>query len=247
MPELELLRPKIWKDTPGITAAVTTANTDFIKGGNISGLNMSITIEENRALIEKHRQLVLHAIGLKGVGLATGGQVHSSNITIVTEPVFHPQMDGLITTEKNLCLGILIADCAAVLIADRKNQVIAALHAGWRGAISNIIPDGIEIMLDSGAESREMEVYVSPCISIENFEVGEEVAEQFPDFCVNRTDYAKPHIDLKKFIHKQLTDAGIPPEQISMDDKCTVSDTTLYSYRRQKTESGRMMALISQK
>lgn len=246
MSHITLLRPNIWKDQNDITAAVSTSNEDVIKGGKIAGLNMSITIEENAPLVKKHRALVLHAMGLEYSGLATGGQVHSSNIANVTHPVFHPETDGLITSETNLALGILIADCAAVLIADRKNKVIAALHAGWRGAISNIVPDGIEDMIELGALSENMEVYISPCISMKNFEVGEEVAEQFPESCVNRTDYTKPHVDLKKFIHNQLISSGIPEDQITLDNRCTIEDKTLYSYRRQKHKSGRMMAIICQ-
>ncbi len=247
MADISLLRPQIWKDNPKITAAVTTANEDIITGGTIDGLNMSVRLEGNADRVMRYRKMVMQGLGLQDAGLATGVQVHSSNIAIVEQPGEYADTDGLITKEKNLCLGILVADCAAILISDEKNGVIAALHAGWRGAVSNIVPDAIEVMISLGANPQSMKAYVSPCLSLKNFEVGEEVAEQFPEDCVDRESFSKPHVDLKKFIRSQMENDGILPESITIDDRCTISDTSLYSYRRQKQNSGRMMALICQK
>ncbi len=71
-----------------------------------------------------------------------------------------------------------------------------------------------------------------------------EVAEQFPSSYVDYTTYQKPHVDLKAFLKDQLRDMGLEDENIEVNRECTIENKNLYSYRRQKEKSGRMMALI---
>lgn len=247
MTEISLLRPHIWQTTPDITAAVTTANMGQISGGKIPGMNMSISLEDDPERVYAYRKRVLEQLGLPNAGIATGGQVHSNTIAVVDSPGHHPETDGLITTASDIFLGILVADCAAILLADRKNKIIAALHAGWRGAVSHILPKALERMNQLGSEYQHIEAYISPCISLEKFEVGDEVAEQFPETFVDRANYRKPHVDLQGYLRQQLRDFGVSDQAITVDDRCTMSDSELYSFRRQKYESGRMMALICQR
>jgi polyphenol oxidase len=84
--------------------------------------------------------------------------------------------DGLVTDKPGLAVGVLVADCAALLFADPVNRIVAAVHAGWRGAVDrNYSGSGTE-MEKIGAEPDLIHAYVSPCISRDVFEIGEEVA-----------------------------------------------------------------------
>jgi copper oxidase (laccase) domain-containing protein len=107
------------------------------------------------------------------------------------------------------------------------------------------VPKGIEMMIEQGAKPENLHAFVSPCLSLKNFEIGQEVAEQFPDEQVDYESFAKPHLNLKGFIKQQLLEHKIPEESIEIHSACTVDDAeNYYSYRREGNQSGRMMALI---
>ena len=143
-----------------------------------------------------------------------------------------------------MALAIQVADCAAVLLGDSEAGIISAVHAGWRGAVADIVPKAVQKMVSLNAEPKNIKVFISPCISQKQFEAGEEVAEKFPDEFVDRNSYSKPHIDIKRFIQSQLLNAGIFEEHIEVHGSCTFSDSDYYSYRRDGNRSGRMMGII---
>ena len=210
----------------------------------IAGLNLGLNTSEKASVVLSNREHLLNEIGLKEEQIAYAVQVHKTDIKLVNKGGIYEDTDGFVTTEKNLALAIQVADCAAVLLGDDKNRVIGAAHAGWRGAVGDIVPKTVQRMTEIGAEPKHIKVFLSPCISLQNFEVGEEVAAEFPDAFVDRTKYAKPHVDLKEFINHQLMNEGIEREHIEVDDSCTIASDNFYSYRRQKDKSGRMMGII---
>lgn len=212
---------------------------------NIPGLNLGLNTEEDEEIILQNRRLLLNEIGLDVHQIAYAIQVHKTKIEVVQHGGVYPNVDAFVTTRTNLALAIQVADCAAVLIGDPKNRVIAAAHAGWRGAVGDIIPKTLQRMMSLGAEVRHIKAFISPCISLKNFEVGEEVAAQFPDEFVDRDHYEKPHVDLKEFIRHQLLEQGMMESKIELDTHCTINDERFYSYRRQKEQSGRMMGIIN--
>lgn len=229
-----------------VTQAVfTESNREIVNTfESIPGLNLGINTNTPDSIIQKNLSLLFAELGWDIQQLATANQVHGSNIQIIEKPGVYENTDGLITKAKNLALGIRVADCAAVLIADPSSEVIGAFHAGWKGTAGNIIPKGIKKMISLGADTDQMIAYVSPCISKANFEVGEEVASIFPDAFVDRISYTKPHVDLKAFILHQLIQGGIKKMSIEVDEGCTVEDDQFYSYRRERSLAGRMLALI---
>ncbi|MGF1669960.1 MAG: polyphenol oxidase family protein, partial [Balneolaceae bacterium] len=144
-----------------------------------------------------------------------------------------------------LILGIQVADCAAILLSDPENHIIGASHAGWRGAAAGIVMKTISMMISAGARPDRMIAFISPCISQEKFEVGPEVAEQFPDEYVDSKSFKKPHVDLKGFIKHQLLRTGIPDKQIETSELCTYLDRDkFYSFRRERHRAGRMLGMI---
>lgn len=177
---------------------------------------------------------------------AVGNQVHGTRIALVDQPGRSIETDGLVTSTPGLTLGIRVADCAAVLLAHPGAGLSAAVHAGWRGAVGGIHVEVVRVMRELGADPDGIHVWVSPCIGRGAFEVGEEVAERFPDRFVRREGSGKPHVDLAGFIRDGLASCGIRPERLSVDGRCTVSDPgRFHSYRRDGVRSGRMWALIT--
>lgn len=171
-------------------------------------------------------------------------QVHGSGVLNCSAGGEFDGYDAVVTSTRNLMLTIRVADCAAVLLYDSEHGVIGAVHAGWRGAVAGILPNTMEAMRALGAQAESTRMYVSPAISAACFEVGEEVAQQFPDGFVHRTSGKKPHVDLKSFLREQCLQLGIPGGYIEVDEICTKTDRRCESYRRDGADAGRMVAFI---
>jgi YfiH family protein len=182
-------------------------------------------------------------LGCMSSQLAYVEQIHGCDIVYADRRGLLGKADGLITNVNDITLNIMVADCAAVLLSDSENRVIGAFHAGWRGAVLGIVPKGVERMRELGAQ--KLTAWISPCIGTHAFEVGEAVASQFPSSYVLTDGYEKPRVDLQGFIRFQLVQSGLEAGDIKYDERCTHSDDRFYSYRRQGSVSGRMVASIT--
>lgn len=244
--KLSVVSPEMLEDGSNIRAWFTLKNPHHTTDSQIvPGLNLGFNTPESSNVVSKHRSTLYETLHINPRWVATAKQVHSNKVQEVTQGGTYPATDGLITRVPGLTLAIQVADCAAVLLWDEQNEIIAALHAGWRGAAADIVPVGIERMAELGADPQKIKAFVAPCISVGNFEVGHEVAEQFPDQFVDYDSYKKPHVDLKRFVEHQLREAGVSESNIEIRPECTIADAEqFYSYRREGDQSGRMMALI---
>lgn len=198
---------------PGIRAT-------FIR--RIPGLDVSVGREEALQRLKPwHKQAVS---GFPGGTFATAGQVHGNLVASVsaetTFPV--PGADGLMTTTPDLCLGIYVADCAAVYLADRKARGIALVHSGKKGTELGIAPIAAETLCAAtGAQPSELVAQISPCIRPPHYEV---------DFAAE--------------IVRQLKAAGV--SDVADCGACTAAHPDLYySYRLEKGRTGRMLALLA--
>lgn len=238
--------PTLLNGIPGIKAGISYAKREeFNSSSPIPGLNFGENTGISLAEIEHNVQKLNSEVGQTGQ-FAIAEQVHGAEVSVVNKPGYYRGVDGLITSKNNLMIGIKIADCAALLFSDPVTGIIAAIHAGWRGAASGIVPNAIQKFKQEGANTKNMSVYISPCISLQNFEIGEEVAKQFPPEFIDRSIGLKPHLNLKLFLVKQLKDAGIKSTNIEVDSRCTIDDTSFYSFRRERDGAGRMLAFIKQ-
>ncbi len=236
-----------WKSTPRVQGVFSLKNPQWNPSAEIPGLNLGYNTIEEDSITQRNRALWLEAAGAKPEKTSWGIQIHKNHVQVVEKAGVFPNTDALVTNVPGFSLGVFVADCAAILLADKQAGVIGAVHAGWKGAVAGVLPNAVEEMRKLGAKTSKMEAFVSPCISKEKFEVGEEVAVQFPESVTDRS-YQKPHIDLKKFVVDQLLDEGVPETAIKSDPGCTFSEADrFYSFRREKKKSGRMMALITLK
>ena len=245
-----VIRPQIFANIPHVDCFFTEANRDAEvlrkMKQSIPGLNFGLNSTAAEQEVEKNYTTFFNNIGLNSKNLSIARQVHDIEIKVVHKPGINDQTDGLITTKRGLALGIQVADCAAVLAVDSNpdHPVAGAFHAGWRGALKGIVPEGIAKMVQQGGDLRSIKVFISPCISVENFEVGNEVASEFPSEYCDRSSYAKPHIDLKEYLRSQLIDNGIQDQNIECSPYCTIRDDRFYSFRRERYKAGRMLGVI---
>ncbi len=233
----------IWKQKNGVLATFLTRELED-SYGVVQKLTSLPSDEEELQALETNRQIVSRVFDIPGIDLAMGKQIHGTHISYAMQMGIHDNTDGLVTDRSGIALAVLVADCAALLLVDRVNKVAAAAHAGWRGAADGIASAVLERMTYLGAEPDLVECYISPCISLARFEVGEEVAARFPSRFVDRSGL-KPHVDLQGFLTAELIQNGVPHDLIVADGRCTfIGSGNLHSYRRDGEAAGRMMAAV---
>jgi YfiH family protein len=194
---------------------------------------------------------------LPGAPLATAYQIHSARAEIVTEVVpddDRPRADALVTATPGLILGIVTADCAPVLLADVEAGVIAAAHAGWRGAVAGVTDQAIAAMLSLGARVDRIAAAIGPSIARASYEVDHAFAERLlADDAANERFLSdgprgQPHFDLEAYITARLAAAGVRRIEALGLDTYTLEDD-YFSYRRATHRAeptyGRQLSLIA--
>ncbi len=160
-------------------------------------------------------------------------QVHSADALFITQkPVEAPKVDALITQTPNLNLTVYTADCAPILLADPSSKMIAAIHAGWKGAFQGIIETTVLKMIQHGADINTLCAGVGPHIQKQSFEMGADIKALFPttekSFFTEKGD--KILFDFDEYVIHRLKRAGIQSIQTISDD--TYADINYFSFRR---------------
>ncbi len=187
---------------------------------------------------------VEHGFGMKGAvlppGLAGLRQIHSDVVLLAGGPGVCGEGDALIAGHAGVSVSIRTADCYPILLADERNAVVAAIHAGWRGTAAHIVEKTLDRMrAEFGTRPRDVQAAIGPGIGGCCYEVGEDVARQFG------LGEGKAHLDLAKENQEQMESAGIQPENIEALGICTFCDAErFFSYRREKEKAGRMTSFI---
>ena len=207
--------------------------------GDIAGLNVGYGADDDRAVVERNRAAAAQAIIGDAIesALVTPYQVHSADAVIVEEAWdedSRPTADALVTTKPGFLLGIVTADCAPVLMADREVGVIGAAHAGWRGAHGGVIEATVAAMVSCGAQPGNVVAAIGPCIAQASYEVDEKFREQFSTgddqfFATGKSGHFQ--FDLEAYVASRLQAAGVGRiEPLGLD---TYPDADrFYSYRR---------------
>lgn len=149
-----------------------------------------------------------------------------------------PDTDGLVTDKKNLALLLKFADCTPIVLYDKNKKILSIVHSGWRGAQKKIPKKAIEKMKrDFDSDPRDIMVYIGPNIDIENYEVGEEVYEEFNGF-ENREKFFKKiggtwHLSMTDVNKEILLESGIDEENIDVCKESTYKNLNLHSARRE--------------
>lgn len=178
--------------------------------------------------------------------LALPRQTHSCHIMEVTEAGRPADTDAVFTTRPGLCVCVKTADCIPVLLYDDHDRCVAAVHAGWRGTVASIAAHTVRLMPGLPAHVHAI---IGPGISLQGFEVGDEVYEAFhlAGFPMQRIARRYPcvqggerwHLDLWEANRWQLLEAGV--QDIHVQGICTLSSPDYYSARRETINTGRNM------
>ena len=172
-------------------------------------------------------------------------QIHSDIVLIDTISKSNEiiESDAVISNHTGILYNVSIADCQAILAYDPVNKAIAAIHSGWKGTNLNIVDKTIEKMIDIySTNPSELLVYLAPSACVDNYEVGPEFSDIFPKATIRKED--KYYFDNRKEILNQLLVTGVQKKNIESNNDCTITNNRYHSYRRDKSESGRMSAFI---
>ncbi len=185
-------------------------------------------------------------------------QVHSSDIIEAQNIVGHEQptkADALITQEKGLVLAVQTADCMPILCADSENNIIAAIHAGWRGAFDGIIQKTIEKMIEKGANPQNIHGAIGPCIHQKSYEVDKAFRQNFLNksaenerFFIDSTRKDHYLFDLPGYGAFCLAQKGVQHIQPSHWDTCAEPERFFshrYACLHHQGQTGRLTAAIS--
>ena len=215
--------------------------TDRLGGassGPYSELNLGGSVGDDPACVADNRRTV--AAMVECTGLALVRQVHGRDVALLRAiPDEPPAADAVITDQAGLAIAVQVADCVPVLLADLAGGRVAAVHAGWRGVVADVVGAALEQMAPAG----QVQAWVGPAICPSCYEVSaqvrDEVADQVPEAAA-WTRAGTPAVDVRGGVLAQLRRHGIEGELIG---GCTFEDPRLYSYRRDTT-TGRQAGVI---
>lgn len=241
-----VLRPKIFEQFENVICGLSMRYAETPRPP--FDFNMSLKIGDDPQAVKQNRQKFFNMLGIDGRKVTFQFQVHSNVHNYVSETAFFRGSDGLYTDQKNLFLAVNIADCIPVFMYDSVNNVVAAIHSGWKGTHKKIVSLTLSTLIDKfNTNPENVYVYIGPGISVKNFEVGKDVYDLFEDeYKVVRE--GKYYVDLKKDIYSRLLKQHVPSENIQVSKYCTFGDSNMFhSYRRDKDKSGRMLGIIGLK
>jgi polyphenol oxidase len=234
-----MLSSSLLAAVPGLRHAFFTRQGG-VSDGVYAGLNGGLGSNDDPERVRENRRRMAEHMGVAPAQLLSVHQVHSPDAVVANGPWQgppRPKADAIVTATPGLAISVTAADCGPVLLVDPNARVIAAAHAGWKGALTGIVESTIQAMEKLGAERGRMVAAIGPMIRQQSYEVGGEFVERFLDADADNAMYFVPSsrnghamFDLAGFIRMRLENAGV----LMIDDLGidTYSDERFYSYRR---------------
>ena len=227
-----------------------------VSRGAVAGLNVGLGSGDDPGDVAENRARAVAAVK-PGARLVSVYQVHSPDCVVVGGDPWmddaRPHADALVTDRPGLLLGIVTADCAPVLLADREAGVVGAAHAGWKGAIGGVTDRTVEAMETLGAKAGRIVAAVGPCIAQASYEVDQSF---FDRFCKDDSENVRffvagrkrhHHFDLEGYVAARLEAAGLAAvERLRLDTYA--EPDRFFSFRlathRNEPAYGRELSLI---
>lgn len=233
----KLCSPRLVADTSVPTQSWTSGSERGVSGAN----NLKEKIEKK--------------LNLNFTALFTAQQVHGTKVQVVSVPSplagegaveenYFPQTDGMLTDLPNIILVVYTADCVPIILKEEKRKVIGILHAGWRGIAAGILKEALSTLKKEWQiEPKQVNFFLGTHIRSCCYQVGKEVAEQFPKETLLQKD-GKIYLDLEKVLRNQIQQLGGNLQCVSSEPCCTCCNQNFFSYRRNKTNA-RMLSFIA--
>ena len=205
--------------------------------------------------IQKNLGIVANKIKAKSKKIVLLNQVHSSKFHYINK---HLKLnnklkgDALVTDKKNIPIAILTADCAPILLYDEKNKMVAAIHAGWKGAYKGIVIKVIKFMLKKGCSSKNINAVIGPCISSDNYEIKKDFIKKFinkdkKNIVFFKKKNNKNYFNLNKYVQFQLKCLNIKKIDIINKDTFNIKNNFFSARRsisRNENDYGRNISVI---
>lgn len=223
-----------------------TSRVGGVSEGPYASLNLSWSRGDDKAAVEENRRRLGAAFKARPV---FARQVHGNTVLRVDNAPADGaagEGDALITNQPGLALCAQTADCTPVLLYDRETRSIAAIHAGWRGVVAEVIPTAIAALSEAyGARPETLQAVIGPAVSAENYRVGPEVLEQFEALfgpldeamALPRDAEGGAGLNVSEGARRQLVAAGVPEARIAWIKACTFAEAErFFSCRRAARE-----------
>ncbi len=234
----------VWPMPKNISCITTTRNFGYSKG-SYKSLNLGMHVGDDERDVEKNRQLIKRGLQLPNEPIWLN-QVHGSKVIYPSDSYDKTiSADAAYTNKFGVVCAVLTADCLPVLFCDRSGEFIAAVHAGWRGLVSGVLENTLNILPANNADTM---CWLGPAIGPNRFEVGSEVAEKFIEkLAMHENSFqaqesSKYLVDIYQIAKNILITRGV--KDIYGGEFCTYTqEDKFYSYRREG-QTGRMATLI---
>ena len=254
---------KILSKEPAVTHFFTT-RSGGVSEGAYSSMNLGLFCGDNPVSVDENRKILCEALDIAPRRLIVPREVHGNNVYKIEENFLTlsdeeqqtclSACDALITAIPRVCPAVTTADCVPVLLYDKKEKSIAAVHAGWKGVVKEILPITIQQMEQAYHSRPENMIAVTgPAIGVKSYQVNQDVVDAFQTV-FNEKDMQHLlykgngntlFIDLKKALFIQCQKAGILVQNIEIHPDCTYLQKERYfSARRDSIHSGRMLSGI---
>ena len=222
--------------------------------GIYKGLNCGRGSNDKKDNIIRNLNYVSKIMGVKKSKLVLMHQTHSNKVLEVkkinTRKSFHS--DAIVTKVKGLALGVVTADCAPVLLYDKKSEIIGCIHAGWKGAYSGIIKNTIKKIKGIGG-STDIFASIGPCISKDSYEVDKNFHQKFLSKSKKNKKYfsnknkSKKRFNLRKYVYDKLKEQNVRVDHINRDTFKEKKNFFSFrrSYKLKQNDYGRCISVVS--
>ena len=233
-----MIKSKIFRDQKSISHCFFNRLGGTSKG-IYKSLNCGKGSKDKIANISKNLKIVSKKIGCTSGNLVSLNQIHSNKVYKISGiPKKRLTGDAMITNKRNIAISILTADCAPILIIEKKQKFVGAIHAGWKGAFKGIVKKTIQLLKKNGCSEKDMIACIGPCIKKNSYEVKDDFFKLFKNKNkknINFFTFKKKKIffDLSEYIKSQFYENGVKKIDIIRKDTYT-PENNFFSSRRSK-------------
>lgn len=223
--------------------------TGGVSGPPFDSLNSSLAVGDDPAAVSANLSRLAASAGVEPARLFSVKQVHGARVVEAANATPESEADALWTDVPGSAVGVRTADCLPILIEDPRGRV-AAVHAGWRGVIAEIVARTVEQLVERGGEVGELRFAIGPCIQRCCFEVDGDLPARFEaafgkEVVVAQPAGGRPHLDLPLAVMKTLERLGVPAGHVVALPQCTSCDARFFSHRREHGITGRHLSFIT--
>ena len=215
-------------------------------GGTSHGIYKSLNCgkgsKDKIANIGKNLKIVSKKIGCTNRNLVSLNQIHSNKVLKINNvPKKKLTGDAMITNKQNIAISILTADCAPILIIEKKQKFVGAIHAGWKGAFKGIVKKTIQLLKKNGCSEKDMIACIGPCIKKNSYEVKNDFFKLFKDKNKKNVNFftfkrKKIYFDLSEYIKSQFYENGVKKIDIIRKDTFSLKNNFFSSRRSKKNK-----------